>query len=206
MRAQIQAENGFTLIEVLASIVLATLVTTMLTTSLVKGYQGARDINQRHEDLRDTQTFEAAAAAALDRAVGVQAVDGANTAARTAIQVAVQAGADCYTWLASVIEDELRWKVGVYPSGTVCTPGLLTTAPGIDWRAERTQDRPASFRLIDIAGDTVTGYDRAALDTAVQVEWKRPKSIKPGRGEVTAVRALPVAPSPAPRLSTTPAP
>lgn len=206
MRAQTQADDGFTLIEVLASILLALMVTTMLTVSLVNGYQGVRDINQRHEDLRDTQAFEAAAATAFDRAVGVQAVDGANPAARTAIQVAVKAGEDCYTWLASTTETELKWKVGVYPAGTVCTAGLSTTASGIDWSAERTQGRPAAFRLTDIAGDAVAGKDRAALDTAVQVEWTRPRSTKPGRGEVTAVRALPVAPSATPSPSATPAP
>ncbi len=148
----------------------------MLTVSLVNGHQGVRDINQRRDDLGDTQTFEAAAAAAFGRAVGVQAVDGADPAARTAIQVAVKAGDDCYTWLASATGDELNWKVGVYPACTVCAPDLPTTGSSIDWRAERTQPRPATFRLIDVAGETANGNDRAALDTAVQVEWKRPKS------------------------------
>ena len=208
MRAHESADDGFTLIEVLASIVLALMVTTMLTMSLVNGYQGVRDINERHDDIRDTQAFEAAAASALDRAIGVQAVDGANPAARTAIQIAVKAGDGCYTWLASATEDQLKWKVGVYPAGTVCTPGLSTTAPGIDWHPGRTQPRTATFRLVNIAGDTVTGDDRVALDAAVQVEWTRPKSNKPGRGEVTAVRALPVSqpPSPSPTSGKTSAP
>lgn len=208
MRTRTQPDDGFTLIEVLASIALALMVTTMLTMTLARGYEGVRDINQRHDDFRDTQTFEAAAAAALDRAVGVQAVDGADPAARTAVQVAVKTGDDCYTWVASSTETELTWKVGVYPAGTVCTADLSTTGSGINWRAERTQERPASFRLIGIAGDTVTGGDRSALDTAVQVEWTRPKSAKPGRGEVTAVRALPVSetPSPSPTSGATPAP
>jgi prepilin-type N-terminal cleavage/methylation domain-containing protein len=208
MRALKESDDGFTLVEVLASIVLALMVTTMLTMTLVRGYEGVRDIDQRHDDSRDTQTFEAAAAAAYDRAVGVQAVGGANPAARTAIQVAVKAGDDCYTWVASSTEIELIWKVGVYPAGTVCTPDLPTTGSGIDWRAERTQDRPASFRLIGIAGDTVTGGDRSALDTAVHVEWTRSKSAEPGRGEVTAVRALPVSqpPSPSPTSGATTAP
>lgn len=206
MRTHKSADDGFTLGEVLASIVLALMVTTMLTMTLVRGYEGVRDINHRHDDFGDTQTFEAAAAAALNRAVGVQAVDGADPTARTAIQVAVKAGDDCYTWVASSTETELRWRVGVYPAGTVCTAALSATAPGIDWRAERTQDRPATFRLTDLTGETVTGKDRAALDTAVQVEWTRPKSGEPGRGEVTAVRALPVAPSPTPRPSPSAAP
>ncbi len=204
MRTHESADNGFTLVEVLASIVLALMVTTMLTMTLVRGHEGVRDINERHDDFRDTQTFETAAAAAFDRAVGVQAVDSADPAARTAIQVAVKAGDDCYTWLASSTEKTLTWKVGVYPAGTVCTPDLPTTGSGIDWRAERTQDRPAAFRLIDVTGDTVTGDDRNALNSAVQVEWTRPKSSKPSRGDVTAVRALPVAPIPS--RSGTPAP
>lgn len=195
------------LIEVLASIVLALMVTTMLTMTLVSGHEGVRDIYQRHDDFRDTQTFAAAAAAALNRAVGA-GPNGANPAARTAIQVAVKAGGDCYTWLASSTETTLTWRVGVYPAGTVCTPDLSTTGSGIDWRAERTQDRPASFRLIGIEGDAVTGDDRAALATSAQIEWTRPKSTKPGRGEVTAVRALPVSetPSPSPTSGATPAP
>jgi type II secretory pathway pseudopilin PulG len=204
MRAPLENEEGFTLVEVLASIVLALMVTTMLTVTLVRGYEGVRDINQRHDDSRDTQTFEAAAAAAFDRAVGVQAVDGANPAVRTAVQVAVKAGEDCYTWVASSTETELTWKVGVYPAGTVCTADLSTTGSGINWRAEQVQHRPASFRLVNIAGDTVTSDDRAALATSAKVEWTRPKSTKPGRGEVTAARALPVAPTPT--RSATPAP
>lgn len=185
-------DDGFTLVEVLAAIVLAMMVTTLITNTIVVGLQQTRAITARADARAATEVFDAASYVALSRATGVQAVSGANPTERATVQVSVADGDRCYTWVATSTDSSLEWKTGVYPAGTACEPTLPTTGPGITWTAPRTQDRGATFTLLDVTGQPVTGVDRVSLDRVAAIQITRPRDNRPGSGAVTTVRALPV--------------
>ena len=184
-------DQGFTLMEVLVSIVLAAMLGTMLLAMTIATQKQIRAYEARTDANRDTIAFDAAFQSAWDTAQRVRLIGSTGTATTSdrnqllfdftdsddncaAMRITTKNGKPVPS--APKVIDYTQWQIGVYEksgepvatcAATAVTDATIEWLPTIKW-----QPRPISLQFFDTLGVdittlTATGWDAANFDQPV---------------------------------------
>ena len=183
--------DGFTLMEVLVSIVLAAMLGTMLLAMTIATQKQIRAYEARTDANRDTIAFDAAFQSAWATAQRVRLIGSTETATTSdrnqllfdftdsddncaAMRITTKNGKPAPT--APKVIDYTQWQIGTYQksgepvatcSATAVTDATIEWLPNTSW-----QPRPISLQFfdtlgVDITTETATGWDAINFDQPV---------------------------------------